>query len=74
MIEFYKDEFFYHPYEKYGKHGIRFREPREIIQKIKDKYPFKKDSFFSYQEITNYFSKFVRKPSYVQFEHVYYLL
>lgn len=77
MMEFYKDEFFYHPYEKYGKHGIRFREPREIIQKIKDRYSFKKDSFFSYQEIIDYFSesKFERKPcySYVQFEHVYYL-
>jgi len=97
MMEYYKEEFLYHPYEKYGKTGIRFREPREIIQKIKEKYSFmplknsnvtlfdsstklpvryKKDCFFSYQEIADYFSESesVRKPSYVQFEHVYYLL
>ena len=76
MMEYYKEAFFYYPYKKYGKTGIRFREPREIIQKIKEKYSFKKDSFFSYQEITDYFSETDTKPcySYVQFEHVYYLL
>lgn len=72
MMEYYKEAFFYHPYEKYGKTGMRFREPREIIQKIKEKYSFKKDSFFSYQEIADYFSEL--SYSYVQFEHVYYLL
>ena len=78
MMEYYKEEFLYHPYEKYGKTGIRFREPREIIQKIKEKYSFKNDSFFSYQEIVDYFSEseFEKKLSYsyVQFEHVYYVL
>ena len=72
MMEYYKEAFFYHPYEKYGKTGMRFREPREIIQKIKEKYSFKKDSFFSYQEIADYFSEL--SYSYVQFEHVYHLL
>ena len=74
MMEYYKDEFFYYPYEIYGKSGIRYREPREIIQKIKEKYSFKTDSCFSYQEILNYFSESEFSYSYVQFEHVYYLL
>jgi hypothetical protein len=74
MMEFYKNEFLYYPYEIFGKSGIRYREPNEIIQKIRDKYSFKSDSCFSYQEIFDYFSESSYSYSYVQFEHVYYIL
>lgn len=80
MMHFHKNRFFYHPYEKYGKSGIRFREPEDIIQQISESYSSsqqqseKKD--FTYEEISNFFHTNSKHelPSYVQFEHVYYLL
>lgn len=75
MLKEHCDDFFYYPFKMYGKSGIRFRETDEIIQKIYKSYPFKIDHSFSYQEIYDYFRiKTEEMPSYVQFEHVYYLL
>lgn len=72
---FHADIFFYYPYEIYGKTGLRFREPECIIQEMCDAHPFKTDKSFSYQEIFDFFHvKRTIQPSYVQFEHVYYLL
>jgi len=72
---FHADMFLYYPYEIYGKTGLRFREPECIIQEMCDAHPFKKDQSFSYQEIFDFFhAKRMIQPSYVQFEHVYYLL
>ena len=78
MMREHSDCFFYYPFEKYGKSGIRFRDPGPIIEQLCDSYPCKTTGSFSYQEIQDYFRIKTREeevsPSYVQFEHVYYLL
>jgi len=63
----------YHPFDLYGKNGIRFREPAEIIReiaKVKKDHTNDEDDLFTFQEICEFFSKndFI---TYVQFEHVY---
>jgi len=80
----YSDAFHYHPFEKYGKSGIRFRETNEIIQKMKKTCDLCNRSF-TYAEVANYFLKKEEceygckdgckdgSPSYVQFEHVYFI-
>jgi hypothetical protein len=80
MMHFHGNHFFYHTYEKYGKSGIRFREPEDIIQQISESYFCKQEQSekkdFTYEEISNFFHTKSKHalPSYVQFEHVYYLL
>jgi hypothetical protein len=74
MMHFYSDQFFYYPYEYYGKTGLRFRQPEEMIKKLCLSYPYKTDICFSYHEIAEFFRIKTECPSYVQFEHVYYLL
>lgn len=72
MLEFHSTDFLYYPFETYGKNGIRYREPKDIIQKIKESLPYSVNhSCFTYQEIKNYFS-YERIP-YVQMEHVYFI-
>ena len=75
MMHFHSDAFHCHSFEKYGKDGIRFRETTEIIQDMKkEKGKGKKfNTFFTYADIADYFSKNNKHPpSYVQFEHVYF--
>jgi hypothetical protein len=74
LTRFHPDQFFYYPYEYYGKTGLRFREPEEIIKELCFSYPYKTDRCFSYHEIAEFFRIKTEYPSYVQFEHVYYLL
>ena len=74
MVKFHPEEFFYYPYELYGKMGVRFREQdtKEIIEKFREKYAYKNTGFLSYQEIVKFFNE--KNHTYVQFEHVYHLL
>jgi hypothetical protein len=59
----------YHKYEDYGKDGIRYRENREIIDKIKNNCEF--DEELSYDQIINFVSKnYNNTVSYIQIEHV----
>jgi hypothetical protein len=74
MMKYHENKFLYYPYEKYGKTGLRFRETKEIISNLISEYSLQKNECFTYQEITDYFNKKTPFPSYVQFEHVYYLL
>jgi hypothetical protein len=71
MMHFHSDDFHCHSFEKYGKDGIRFRETTEIIQDMKKEKI--NNSFFTYTDIVDFFSKNNKHPpSYVQFEHVYF--
>jgi len=71
MMHFHSDAFHCHSFEKYGKDGIRFRETTEIIQDMKKEKI--NNSFFTYTDIVDFFSKNNKHPpSYVQFEHVYF--
>jgi len=73
MMHFHSDAFHCHSFEKYGKDGIRFRETTEIIQDMKKEKECKCNTFFTYTDIVDYFSKNNKHPpSYVQFEHVYF--
>jgi hypothetical protein len=77
MNEFHTKEFYYYPYSEFGKQGIRYRDPTEIIKNIQNSLPnsfYKR--YFSYQDIKDYFSLSHPNPklSYVQMEHVYKLL
>jgi hypothetical protein len=75
MMHYHSDAFHCHSFEKYGKDGIRFRETTEIIQDMKKEKEKGKDcnTFFTYADIVDYFSKNNKHPpSYVQFEHVYF--
>lgn len=74
MMHFHSDAFHCHSFEKYGKDGIRFRETTEIIQDMKKEKGKDFNTFFTYADIVDYFSKNNKHPpSYVQFEHVYFL-
>jgi hypothetical protein len=74
MIHFSKP-FLYHPFDLYGKNGIRFREPEEIIREIarvKKHDNNNQDDLFTFQEICEFFSQYKNDfITYVQFEHVY---
>jgi hypothetical protein len=72
MMKYHAEHFFYYPYDKYGKTGLRFRETQEIIEQIMSVKPLQEKTCFTYQKIAEYFAEL--SPSYVQFEHVYYLL
>ena len=73
MMHFHSDAFHCHSFEKYGKDGIRFRETTEIIQDMKKGKGKDFNTFFTYADIVDYFSKNNKHlPSYVQFEHVYF--
>ena len=73
MMHFHSDAFQCHSFEKYGKDGIRFRETTEIIQDMKKEKGKEFNTFFTYADIVDYFSKNNKHPpSYVQFEHVYF--
>jgi hypothetical protein len=74
MMKFHSFHFFYYPYESFGKTGLRFRKPDSMIQELCTVYPSTSDVCFSYQEIFDFFQDKQEPPSYVQFEHVYYLL
>ena len=74
MVKNHPEEFFYHPYELYGKTGLRFRDQdtKEIIENLREKYGSENNGFLSYQNIVDFFNE--KKYSYVQLEHVYNLL
>lgn len=80
MHEFHSKDFFYYPYSQFGNQGIRYREPSEIIENIRNSLPisFLQQRYFSYQNVKDYFSLnnnlIDSKVSYVQMEHVYKLL
>ena len=78
MHEFHSRDFYYYPYSEFGESGIRYRDPTEIIVKIKESLPISWNaSYFTYLNIREYFENnplSKDKVTYVQMEHVYHLL
>ena len=71
MNKYFPDELLFYPYNIFGKHGIRYRDSVEIIEKIKDYCNINETDNLCYKD----FKKFVSEnydfnPSYIQIEHI----
>lgn len=73
MLNFFNELLHYHPFEKYGTNGIRYRESEEIIDEIKmffEKKNMKWDKI-GYSDMLIFCKKnYPIIPSYIQIEHV----
>jgi len=73
MSKNYPEKFFYHPFEKYGSKGFRYRENDETNKIINDIYLSYPNQYgISYKNIKDYFNHLNKEFSYVQFEHIYF--
>ena len=71
MINYFPHLFSYHPFEKYGKQGIRYRDWKEIVPFIKSQINID-ESGLSFKDFCDFVNKnFVDYPSYIQIEHIY---
>jgi len=71
MRKFYPELLHYHPFSHYGKDGIRYRENKEIIEKIKNYCVIEKCGL-SYENFCQFVhAYYTKRPSYIQIEHVY---
>ena len=71
MNKYFHDELLFYPYNIFGKHGIRYRDSVEIIEKIKNYCNINETDNLCYKD----FKKFVSEnydfnPSYIQIEHI----
>ena len=71
MNKYFPDELLFYPYNIFGKHGIRYRDSDEIIEKIKNYCNINETDNLCYKD----FKKFVSEnydfnPSYIQIEHI----
>ena len=71
MNIFYKELFLYHPFNKYGQSGIRYRDSRDLIPRVISEYYYSDNEDISYLDFTKFVEKhYSEKPSYIQIEDI----
>jgi len=69
MNKYYPDLLKFHPFQLFGKSGIRIREPENIINKVTNKYEF--INGISYENFLDYVNNnYQNIPSYIQIEDI----
>ena len=69
MNYYYKDLLKYYPFDEYGKSGIRYRENKEILNKLLSECNIKNG--ISYNDFKNFVkNNYKDTPSYIQIEHL----